>query len=65
MKHYTDLTKEEQAVFADKLGKDLEEFFSKLSKDYQLCHVCLHSAVIRMCENFIEDLLEGSDGTKH
>ena len=33
MKHYIDLTKEEQAVFADKLGKDLEDFMIKYASE--------------------------------
>jgi hypothetical protein len=55
VKHFADLNKEEQEKFVAGLDHDLTNFFRELNKNYSLCDICLHKAVVMMCQNYIEE----------
>lgn len=65
MKHFADLTESEKTKFADTLQNDLDEFFTKLRSEHQLCDTCLHSAVIMMCEHYLSALEEMPSNAQH
>ena len=66
MKHFKDLTAKEQAVFSDTMQDDLVVFFENARQKYNLCDLCLHNAVIMMCEAYVVQMMEEPvNGTKH
>lgn len=65
MKHFTDLTEAEKEKFASDLDKDLTDFFRQLTAKHKMCDVCLHNAVVMMCENYVADQEAMPSDAKH